>query len=248
MTKKWSQSGFQQYTNIPELLVAKIPSSMSFEQATVLPLGVSTAAAGLYEKEFLGLQFPSLSPKSTGKAILVWGAASSVGSCAVQLAKHSGYEVFATASKHNHDYVKKLGASQVFDYREDDVVDKIVSALKGKSVAGIYDAISEEKTVKACCEVATKADIERKFVALTLPGSDQHGSSDVEKKPVFALTLLHNEVGPAVWRDFLPQALEKGSFLAKPDPEVVGKGLEAVQSGLDKNKAGVSAVKVVITL
>jgi len=241
-------SGFQQYTVIPETLVCPIPSSMTFESATVLPLGISTAAAGLYEKEFLALQHPSLSAKSTGKTVLVWGGASSVGSCAIQLLKYSGYEVVTTASAHNKDYCTKLGASQVFDYNDSNVVDEISKALKGKSVAGIYDAISLEPTQKACVAIAKEADIENKFVVLTLPPSEEASSSGIKVKSVFAVTILHNEVGPAVYKDFLPEAIGQGKFLAKPDPLVIGHGLEKAQAGMDKLKAGVSAGKVVVTL
>jgi hypothetical protein len=51
-----------------------------------------------------------------------------------------------------------------------------------------------------------------------------------------------------VYEDFLPYALTDGSFVAAPEPVVVGKGLEFVQAGLDLQKKGVSAKKVVISL
>ena len=56
------------------------------------------------------------------------------------------------------------------------------------------------------------------------------------------------EVGEAVYQNFLPQALASKRFLAKPDPLVVGTGLEKVQAGFDRQKEGVSARKVVIKL
>jgi D-arabinose 1-dehydrogenase-like Zn-dependent alcohol dehydrogenase len=247
LSKKASQAGFQHYTSIPQILAAPIPSSMTFAQATVLPLGVSTAAAGLYQKDFLGLQLPSASAKSTGKTILVWGGASSVGSCAIQLLAHSGYEVVTTASKHNFDYCKSLGAAQVFDYTSSSCNDDIIKTLKGKQVHGIYDSISLPPTIKACATIAVEADIEKKFVALTLPPPEAK-TPGVELKSVFAITILHNEVGPAIYKNFLPSAMEKGDFKAKPDPIVIGSGLEKVQEGMDKLKAGVSAGKVVIEL
>ena len=57
--------------------------------------------------------------------------------------------------------------------------------------------------------------------------------------------LINLDVGDAVWRKYLPEALAAGSFLAKPDPLVL-KGLERVQEGLDLLKEGVSAKKIVI--
>lgn len=35
-------------------MASKIPDGVSYERAAVLPLGVSTAACGLFQKEYLG--------------------------------------------------------------------------------------------------------------------------------------------------------------------------------------------------
>lgn len=57
-----------------------------------------------------------------------------------------------------------------------------------------------------------------------------------------------NEIGPAVFGDYLPKALEQGKFVPAPEAEVVGKGLEFAQVALDKWSAGVSAKKIVFSL
>jgi hypothetical protein len=46
----------------------------------------------------------------------------------------------------------------------------------------------------------------------------------------------------------VPKALAKGTFKAKPDPLVVGNGLKSIQLGLDVQKKGVSAKKVIVTI
>jgi hypothetical protein len=58
----------------------------------------------------------------------------------------------------------------------------------------------------------------------------------------------HENIGEAIWATFVPNALATGQLKAKPDPVVVGHGLENIQHGLEVQKAGVSAKKVVITL
>lgn len=58
----------------------------------------------------------------------------------------------------------------------------------------------------------------------------------------------YKEIADAVWRKFVPEALASGQFKAKPDPLVVGKGLEKIQEAVDKQHAGVSAKKVVVSL
>lgn len=137
-----------------ENATAAIPEPLSFEQAVTLPLAISTASVGLYLPDYLGLPLPSTSPESTGKTILVWGAASSVGATAVQLAAASGLRVTATASPANHQFVKDLGASVVFNYRSPTVVNDIVNELRGKEIAGIYDSISEEATFEPLAAIA----------------------------------------------------------------------------------------------
>lgn len=56
------------------------------------------------------------------------------------------------------------------------------------------------------------------------------------------------DVADALWRDYLPQALAKGLFQAKPDPFVIKGGLSKVQDGLDMMRKGVSAKKIVIEI
>lgn len=162
-------AAFQEYAVIHATTVAKIPDSVSFEEATVLPLALSTASAGLFQPGYLELPFPSpTAPASTGKSILVWGGSSSVGAAAIQLAKASGIRVVSTASPANHDAVKALGADVVVDYKDEDVVQKLVAALEGTEFGGVYDAISEKGSIEAAAEVAQKVG-GKQFIATVLP-------------------------------------------------------------------------------
>lgn len=79
-----SGGAFQEYVVLLEHMTSPIPDSMSFETASVMPLGLSTAACGLFEKDQLALQYPSVTPQPTGKTILIWGASTSVGCNTVQ--------------------------------------------------------------------------------------------------------------------------------------------------------------------
>lgn len=82
----------------------------------------------------------------------MWGGASAVGGFAIQLAVLAGLKVFATASPKNFDYVKKLGASEAFDYNDPEVVSKIKTAGGGK-IRFVYDAISENGSTEKSVEV-----------------------------------------------------------------------------------------------
>ncbi|KAK9341949.1 hypothetical protein V1522DRAFT_442085 [Lipomyces starkeyi] len=132
-----AKCAFQTYTVLLAHMASQIPSTLSYESAAVLPLGLSTAACGLFQKGHLALEYPSVTPKLTDKTLLIWGGSTSVGSNAIQLAVAAGYEVITTASPSNFDYVKKLGASQVFDYNGKTIVDDLIHAFKGKKLAGV---------------------------------------------------------------------------------------------------------------
>ena len=47
---------------------------------------------------------------------------------------------------------------------------------------------------------------------------------------------------------WMAASLAKGALQPKPDPLVVGEGLESIQFGIDTVRKGVSATKVIIRL
>ena len=63
-----------------------------------------------------------------------------------------------------------------------------------------------------------------------------------------AIAFEQKEVGDAIWRKYVPGALENGQLLAKPDPILIKGGLSHVQEGVDTLHRGVSASKVVVKL
>ncbi|KAI1805837.1 zinc-binding oxidoreductase CipB [Daldinia bambusicola] len=136
-----AEGAFQKYTVLRYDLTSKIPGSLSHEQASVLPLGLSTAACGLFMKDYLALR---------------------VGSDAVQLAHAAGYEVLATASPKNSEYLKSIGASKVFDYKQASAVRDIISALQNKTCAGAI-AIGD-RSLEACIDIVGAVP-GRKFVS-----------------------------------------------------------------------------------
>ncbi|KAK4495385.1 hypothetical protein PRZ48_013716 [Zasmidium cellare] len=140
-TKNIANGAFQEYTICPEAAVAAIPDSMSFEDAVVLPLAISTAAAGLFEKKHLGLEYPDTPGDRSKKTILVWGGSSSVGSLAIQMARAAGYRVLATASERNLEFVEGLGAMG-FDYQAEGVLGRILGEVGRGEFWGAYDVFA----------------------------------------------------------------------------------------------------------
>ena len=259
------EGGFQEYVVVKANVCGKIPASMTFEQAAVYPLAVGTAVGGLFESTHLGLQLPTFpAQKSSGKTVLIWGGSTSVGSNAVQLAVAAGYEVISTSSPRNFELVKGLGASAVFDYNASDVEEVILSALKGKDLAGafaigsMHGANNSAAACDMCMEIVAKcpstaataqggAGPGRKFVAAAMMPSDKKVEG-VEAKFVNGISLADDDLGLAIYRDFLPKALEAGTYQVAPQPEVVGKGLESIQKGIDAMAQPISAKKIVVSI
>ena len=265
-----AHGAFQTYTVLLVQAASPIPSTMSYESAAVLPLGLSTAACGLFQQDQLALQYPSVPPKPTGKTLLVWGGSTSVGCNAIQLAVAAGYEVITTTSPKNFDYVKKLGASQAFDYKSKTVVDDLIHAFEGKTTAGAISIGS--RAAENCLDVLNKCKGNKfismasypipqpppkNFVLLSIAASYMTGMANIWVKSktrgirtnfIFGSSLLYNEVGKAIYGDFLPKALAAGVYIAAPDPQVIGKGLEYIQTGYELQRKGVSAKKIVVSL
>ncbi|KAI7773297.1 hypothetical protein LA080_011346 [Diaporthe eres] len=263
MDQKPQSGAFQLYSAAHSALTSRIPAGMSFADAAVLPLAVSTAAHGLYARDYLALPAPSASPAPpSNKCILVWGGSSSVGAAAIQLAKASGVAVLATASARNLDALRtELGVDHAFDHKSAGVVEDIVEAVKhlrdtrGVEFAGIYDAISEPQIFKEALgpifdRLESEKLVSAKRLMMVLFPSDL--PDDIQVKTVLAGMLLpghgYEDVTSLVWENFVPEALETDKLKPLPPPLVVGKGLEAIQEGIDQNKKGVSFRKVVVEL
>jgi len=241
-------SAFQEYIVLKLPFIAKIPKEVAYEDAAVLPLGINTAASCLFMDKTLGLNAPSIDGTKTGqgKTLLIWGASSSVGSCGVQMASKSGYEVVGVASKRNHEMVKGLGASVCFDQSDPTLADDIVEYLNGKDVVGAYTAIADDSTLNTICEILSRSS-GRKLLALVRPGSEGKATKGVTIVTIFASDLANSEVGKDIWH-WLNKAMEENNIMYMPQPEVVGKGLENVQQSVDLLAKGVSAKKLVVLI
>lgn len=147
--KQDKYSGFQLYTVCKALAVSRIPESLEYTSAVVLPISISTAAVCLFKKETLALPFPTVTRQSSTKSILVWGGSSSCGASAIQLAVAAGVTVISVASKHNLENVQTLGAKFAFDYNSPTVAEDIIDALKGTDFVGVCDCIGTEESTRA---------------------------------------------------------------------------------------------------
>ncbi|KZV63566.1 dehydrogenase [Peniophora sp. CONT] len=136
---------FAEYVAATAELCIPLPDSWTFEQGAQVGVGMYTAFQALYESINLPEAFSEGTPTSI--PLLVYGASSAVGIYAVQIAKATGFKVFAVCSPKNFDLVKSLGAEATFDYKDSAVSQKIKDASGGK-IQYAFDAISEHGSAK----------------------------------------------------------------------------------------------------
>jgi acyl transferase domain-containing protein/short-subunit dehydrogenase/acyl carrier protein len=111
------------------------PDDWSFAAAATVPTVFFTVYYAL--KQLANLQ--------SGERVLIHGAAGGVGIAAVQLARHLGAEVFATAgSDEKREFVALLGADHVFDSRSLAYADQILAATKGEGVDVVLNSLAGE--------------------------------------------------------------------------------------------------------
>jgi hypothetical protein len=168
--------------------------------------------------------------------------------------------------------VKKLGASQVFDYNSKTVVKDIIDALSNKETAGAMaigensvglciDILSKTKGTKFVTEIGganlpkegnvgilTIARLTFDMVWTNLSVRFKKMRTGVTGKFVWGSYLKKTDLGNAIFGEFLPKALAEKKYLAVPEPEIVGHGLEDVQAAMDLQRKGVSAKKLVVKL
>jgi len=271
-----AEGAFQNFTLVLPRVTTIIPDNVSYAEAAVVPLGIMTAACGLFQKDLLALELPSARPKARDAWVIICGGATSVGSNAIQLAVAAGYGVVTTASPRNFDYVRSLGATHAFDYRSKDVVRDIVAVLADKEVAGALaigagsvlqclDILPHTRGRKLIANCSSDVPVGAfgtgrgigplailKLLALrmrtsveTRRKSRRHG---ITARFNDASSGVDNEIGAAIYRDYLGPALREGRFRPAPPPKVVGHGLGAIQTAFDIQRAGISAAKVVVAL
>ncbi|KAF9894792.1 hypothetical protein FE257_004413 [Aspergillus nanangensis] len=131
MTPKPPQYGTHQKYHVARQYVWHVPPQMPLSEAAGMPVITHTAADALFNQ--LELPFDtSSSQKEATTPLLIWGGSSAVGCAAIQLAKEAGcFPILTTASPKHHSTLMSLGATECFDYRDTNIVQKIRDSLGG---------------------------------------------------------------------------------------------------------------------
>lgn len=260
---------FGEYAVAKADVALRIPDNLSFEQAATLGVSITTVGQGLYGA--LKLPLPVQAPAPQPEPILIYGGSTSTGIFGIQFAKLSGMRVVTTASARHHDYLRRLGADAVFDYKSPSCGEDIRAwaESQGVKIRKAWDCIALDSSVEICAKAL--ADDEE--------GGTWAGLLFVEKEKLLAVnkhvkgplvTVGYDAFGePYVWyndqiRDAIPgelehartfwdlarRLLEEGKVKTiKPTVNRGGSGLEGVLKGLDElRQERVSGEKLVYTL
>jgi NADPH:quinone reductase-like Zn-dependent oxidoreductase len=107
-------------------VMAHMPANLTYAEAAAVPVGGMTA-----------IQLLSKVNVQRGDRVLIYGASGSVGTYAVQVARHLGAEVTGVCSTRNVDLVRSLGAEHVVDFTQEDF------AAGGQTYDVIFDAVGK---------------------------------------------------------------------------------------------------------
>lgn len=191
------KGGFAEYGVTTAHTVSRIPDNVSFEEAVALPTAGYTAYQALFRKL----------PIDQIQTILIHGGAGGVGGFGVQLAKLAGKTVISTASGHNHDYVKSLGADYVIDYRTEDVPARVMEITDGRGADAVIDAVSRQSATDSLDALAFMGHIV--YIA---------GPPDFTKIPGFTKVPSYHEIA-------LAAAHQSNDTEAQRDLAVIGNDM-----------------------
>jgi len=123
----------------------KIPDGLATELAACVPVAYGTAHDGLFE-------FGRL---VEGETVLIHAGAGGVGLAAIQMAKHAGARVIATASSDERlERLREFGLDDGINYREKDFVAEVRSLTKNRGADVILDSVGGENLQKSLTALA----------------------------------------------------------------------------------------------
>ncbi|KAK9311584.1 chaperonin 10-like protein [Lipomyces starkeyi] len=234
---------YQRYALTSQELTAKI-GDVPFENASAISSFYAAVSALILH---LHLDRPSSNRKPSNKAkkVLIWGASSSLGAFAVQLASNAGYTVVGVASAHNAQLVEWLGAAHFIDRKSPSVVQDLTSLGPFEAVLAAADSASDQVTIGQVLAAHGGGSFlstmgVRKGVQLP-PGVTGHFAQYLDDY----LKPENREFSRWVWWNLIEEGLIDGKIKLLP-VDILG-GLSTVQEAWNLEKNGqVSGRRLII--
>jgi putative PIG3 family NAD(P)H quinone oxidoreductase len=142
--------GYAQYVIAPAVQCLPVPSSLTLEQAAVLPETFFTVWHNVFERASL----------RKGEALLVHGGASGIGTTAILLGKAFDARVIVTAgTAQKCAACRELGAELAINYRESDFVEATLRATDNKGADVILDMVGGDYLARNTAAAAVEGRI-----------------------------------------------------------------------------------------
>ncbi|MFI6041735.1 zinc-binding dehydrogenase [Nocardia sp. NPDC051321] len=122
---------FAEYMVLSAVAAVPVPDGWTAQQALGLVVNWPTALAALRP----------LGQLDAGETVLIHAAAGGTGQAAVQIAKHYGATVIATASPDKHETVRSLGADHVVDSRSADLAAEVLWLTAGAGADVVLESV-----------------------------------------------------------------------------------------------------------
>jgi NADPH2:quinone reductase len=130
-----AQGNYAEFTVLDEKEAEMKPRLLSYQEAAALPLVAITAWEALFDRAGL----------KSRQTVLIHGGAGGVGHVAIQLARSAGARVATTVSSaEKADFVKRLGADKIINYRDSDFVEEVMAWTRGAGVDVVLESINPE--------------------------------------------------------------------------------------------------------
>lgn len=131
---KGAHGGFAEYAICPVVSMFDMPDSIPLPDAAALYFPFHLAWLGLHDRAEL----------QRGESVLIHAAAGGAGSAAIQLVKHAGARVFATAGTDAKvQLCRDLGADVAINYTTTDFADVVLAETQQLGVDVVFDNVGE---------------------------------------------------------------------------------------------------------
>lgn len=118
--------------------------AVTAEDVVAMTEGINfDAAASAYNYYVAWGLLNSVVDAKARESLYIGGAAGGVGTAVIQLAQHKGMQIIASASTEEKcSYLRNLGLTDVFNYKQEDAVEKVRAYTEGKGVNYVYDQVA----------------------------------------------------------------------------------------------------------
>ena len=252
---------YAEYAVAPAHTVSRIPSAMTFDEASTIPLVSITAAITLFRRQRFQAPWLLRGDENQGP-LIIYGASSALGAFLVKLAKLSAIQPIVAIGGGSAEYVRSLlspSAGDIFvDYRggPDKMKKQVREALGDLRVRHAVDAISAKRM---WIPVSQMLDSETSSILSVMNGANTYDEPEIAP----GVRIVYTYVGTAHSGRYLPsmpkqpsaddahgdiafateffiwleRVLQEGKFDGHPH-EVISGGLEGVQEGLRRLQNG----------